>query len=568
MYDVVFRGASVVNGLGTPLRVTDVAINGGVIAAIGAELGAAKENIDAHGLVLAPGWVDVHTHYDGQVSWDDELSPSSWHGVTTVVMGNCGVGFAPVRPDGHQFLIELMEGVEDIPETALHEGITWAWESFPDYLNFIASRHLAIDVLSQVPHAALRAYVMGDRAHDDATHEEVERMAALVEEALRAGAVGFTTSRTVLHRSKHGLVPGTAAPEDELLTIADAMGRVGHGVFQLISDHQGSGPEIEFLCEIARRTGGTVTYTVAQSPLNPTAYRDALAGAKAAKAQGFDLRPQVAVRPTGMLFGLQSSLHPFITHPTMKKLNELSLAERVAELRRPEVREQLLSEEATTDNFITRILMSRWEEFFPLGDDVNYEPAASESVAARAEREGRRPEEVTLDLLLEDEGRAFLFAPLASYVDKDHEALREMMEHPSSVLGLSDGGAHCGLICDVSFPTYLLTHWVLGRTRGPRLTLEQAVAMQTFDTAHSYGLTDRGSIEVGKRADLNLIDLATLTLHSPEMVFDLPGGGRRIVQRATGYVATMKDGIVTYRAGVGTGELPGSLVRAGNVVDA
>jgi N-acyl-D-aspartate/D-glutamate deacylase len=568
MYDVVFRGASVVNGLGTPLRVTDVAINGGVIAAIGAELGAAKENIDAHGLVLAPGWVDVHTHYDGQVSWDDELSPSSWHGVTTVVMGNCGVGFAPVRPDGHQFLIELMEGVEDIPETALHEGITWAWESFPDYLNFIASRHLAIDVLSQVPHAALRAYVMGDRAHDDATHEEVERMAALVEEALRAGAVGFTTSRTVLHRSKHGLVPGTAAPEDELLTIADAMGRVGHGVFQLISDHQGSGPEIEFLCEIARRTGGTVTYTVAQSPLNPTAYRDALASASAAKAQGFDLRPQVAVRPTGMLFGLQSSLHPFITHPTMKKLNELSLAERVAELRRPEVREQLLSEEATTDNFITRILMSRWEEFFPLGDDVNYEPAASESVAARAEREGRRPEEVTLDLLLEDEGRAFLFAPLASYVDKDHEALREMMEHPSSVLGLSDGGAHCGLICDVSFPTYLLTHWVLGRTRGPRLTLEQAVAMQTFDTAHSYGLTDRGSIEVGKRADLNLIDLATLTLHSPEMVFDLPGGGRRIVQRATGYVATMKDGIVTYRAGVGTGELPGSLVRAGNAVDA
>ena len=339
------------------------------------------------------------------------------------------------------------------------------------------------------------------------------------------------------------------------------MGRAGHGVFQLISDNQGLAEDRELMRAIAERTGGTVTYSLAQSPLDPGAFRDGLADAVVAQSEGLDVRPQVAVRPTGMLFGLQASLHPFISHPTMRRLEALPLSERVAALRQPEVRAQLLSEEPTIANPVSRILMSRWAEIFPLGDDVDYEPEPSRSVAAMAEREGRTPEEVALDLMLADDGRALLFAPLAGYCDQDHEALREMMEHPVSVLGLSDGGAHCGLICDVSFPTYLLTHWVKGRTRGPRLGLEQAVHLQTQRTAEAYGLDDRGTIEVGKRADLNLIDLESMALDLPEMIFDRPGGGRRLVQRATGYVMTVQAGQVTYDEGVDTGRRPGRLVR-------
>ena len=562
-YDVVFRRAMVVDGTGGPPKVADVAVADGLIRAVGEVEGSGDREVDASGLVLAPGWVDIHTHYDGQVTWDPEVSPSSWHGVTTVVMGNCGVGFAPVRPEGREFLIELMEGVEDIPGTALHEGIQWQWESFPEYLAAVAATPRTIDVATQVPHAALRAYVLGERAHEDATDDEVAEMAKLVEEALGAGAFGFSTSRTILHRSKHGLVPGTTAPDDELLAIGDAVGRAGHGVFQLISDHQGLGDDQALLAELATRTGGTVTYSLAQSPLDPEAWRGALDDATAQAKQGHDLRPQVACRPTGMLFGLQSSLHPFITHPTMRAMSDLPLDEQVAELRRPEVRRQLLDEEPTVANLIARALMSRWDQMFPLGDPPDYEPPASDSVRAIAEREGRTPEEVVLDLLLEQDGRAFLFAPLASYVDLDHEVLREMMEHPRTVVGLSDGGAHCGLICDVSFPTYLLTHWVRDRSRGPRLSLEEAVHLQTERTASAYGLDDRGIIAPGKRADLNLIDLEHLDLKVPEMVFDLPGGGRRLVQRVDGYVMTMQSGEVTYEHGVATGRRPGRLVRAG-----
>jgi N-acyl-D-aspartate/D-glutamate deacylase len=564
MHDLVFRGATVVDGTGAAPRVADVAVADGRIVAVGGSIDPGAREVDATGLVLAPGWVDIHTHYDGQVTWDPEVTPSSWHGVTTVVMGNCGVGFAPARRDGHDFLIELMEGVEDIPGTALHEGIDWDWESFPEYLDAVAATARTVDVAAQVPHAALRAYVMGERAHEDATPDEVAEMADLVSEALAAGAVGFTTSRTILHRSKHGLVPGTTAPTEELLALADAVGRSGPRVYQLISDHQGVGEDSELLEELARRTGSTVTYTLAQSPLNPAAWRQALAEADERAGEGLDLRPQVAVRPTGLLFGLQSSLHPFITHPTVMALAERPLAERVAALRQSEVRAQLLSEEPTVNNPVARMLMSRWDQIFPLGDPPDYEPPASASVGARAEREGRSPEEVVLDLLLEQEGRAFLFAPLASYVDFDHEALRTMMTHPRSVLGLSDGGAHCGLICDVSFPTFLLTHWVRDRDRGERIALEQAVKMQTADTAAAYGLSDRGTIEVGKRADLNLIDLEHLSLGAPEMIFDLPAGGRRIVQRAEGYRMTVLAGEVTYEDGVPTGARPGRLVRAGS----
>ncbi|HMC53441.1 MAG TPA: amidohydrolase family protein, partial [Acidimicrobiales bacterium] len=507
MNDLVIRGARIVDGTGSPPFTGDVALDGDRITSVGGRAGAARREIDADGLVVAPGWVDVHTHYDGQATWDPELSPSSWHGVTTVVMGNCGVGFAPARPGGHDFLIELMEGVEDIPGTALHEGIDWQWETFGEYLDALEAGPRVMDVAAQVPHAAVRAYVMGERAHEEPTAEEVEAMGKVVQLALEAGAAGFTTSRTILHRSRHGLVPGTTAPPDELLAMADGMAAAGHGVFQLVSDLATVEPERSQLIEVARRTGGTVTYALAQTPYDPRAYRDALDDAARLQDRGIELVPQVACRPTGMLFGLQSSLHPFITHPTYRSVADLPMDDRVATLRRPEVSRRLLAEQPATDSPIARALMSRWDQIFRLDDPPDYEPVPEGSVAATARSQRRSPEEVCLEWLLGQDGRAFLFAPLASYVDCDHEALREMMVHPGTVLGLSDGGAHCGLICDASMPTFLLTHWVRDRQRGERLPLELAVHLQTGRTAAVYGFSDRGMLAPGKRADLNLVDL-------------------------------------------------------------
>jgi N-acyl-D-aspartate/D-glutamate deacylase len=562
-HELVIRGGTIVDGTGAPARIGDVAIDDGRITEIsdGRIAGAGDREVDADGLVVSPGWVDIHTHYDGQVTWDPEVTPSSWHGVTTVVMGNCGVGFAPVRPDGHEFLIELMEGVEDIPGTALAEGIDWTWESFPQYLDALDAQERVLDIAAQVPHAALRAYVLGERAHEAADADEIAEMARLTTEALQAGAAGFTTSRTFLHRSKHGLVPGTSAPPDELLALGEAVGAAGHGVFQLIADGAPMGEAGAWMIEIARRTGATVTYSLSQSPPDPMAYRAALEDAERQAAEGLRIVPQVPCRPTGMLFGLQSSLHPFITHPTYRQLAKLPLAERVAELRKPEVREALLGEEAQTGSPVARLLISRWDRIFPLGDPPDYEPAPSTSVAAVAAREGRRPEEVVLDWLLEGDGTALLNAPLSSYEDTNLDAVREMMVHPRTVLGLSDGGAHCGLICDVSMPTSLLTHWTRDRTRGERLSLEQAVHLQTGRTAEVYGFADRGTLEPGKRADLNLIDVDNLRLHAPEMVHDLPAGGRRLIQRADGYRATFVAGRQTFADGEPTGARPGRLVR-------
>jgi N-acyl-D-aspartate/D-glutamate deacylase len=419
-----------------------------------------------------------------------------------------------------------------------------------------------MDVAAQVPHAAVRAYVMGDRAHEDATAEEVGEMARAVREGLSAGAVGFTTSRTVLHRSVHGLVPGTAAPADELLAIGEGLGEAGHGVFEVVTDHPELEAERAWMIELSRRTGARVTYGLAQSPWNPTGYRDALADADELEAEGVHITPQVSCRPTGMLFGFQSSLHPFITHPAYRAVADLPLAERVAVLSSAEGRARLLAEQPGTNNAIARTLMSRWEQMFLLGDPPDYEPAPECSAAAVAEREGRSPEAVALDWMLGDNGTALLFAPLASYVDRDHEAIREMITHPRSILGLSDGGAHCGLICDASMPTYLLTHWVRDRSRGERIPLELAVALQTSHTAQAYGLTDRGTIAVGKRADLNVIDLDGLRLHAPRMVHDLPAGGRRLVQHVDGYGYTVVAGEVTFENGEPTGARPGRLVRA------
>ena len=562
MHELVIRGGSVVDGTGAPAITADIAVTDGLITEIGRVDGRGQRELAADGLVVAPGWVDIHTHYDGQVTWDPELTPSSWHGVTTVVMGNCGVGFAPVRPDGKGFLIEVMEGVEDIPGTALHEGIDWDWESFPEYLDALEKTPRTVDVAAQVPHAALRAYVMGERAHEqDATAEDIVAMADLAEQGLRAGACGVSTSRTILHRSKHGLVPGTEALPVELLGLAEAIARAGHGVFQLVSDHQGGAGDRDWLVDLVDRTGVKATYTLAQAPYAPDRWRDALAATDADLRAGRRITPQVACRPTGMLFGLQSSLHPFSTHPSYRAVERLPLAERVAYLARPEVRAALLAEAPATDNVIALALMQRWDQIFPLGDPPDYEPPRSASVAGVAERERRDPQEVALDWLLEREGTALLFAPLATYMDHDHEVVREMMTHPHTVLGLSDGGAHCGLICDVSMPTYLLTHWVNGRERGPRIGLEHAVSLQTSRTAAAYGFTDRGVLRPGMRADINLIDLEGMHLRAPEMVFDLPAGGRRLIQKADGYVATLLAGQVTMEHGDMTGTRSGGLVR-------
>jgi N-acyl-D-aspartate/D-glutamate deacylase len=507
--------------------------------------------------------VDIHTHYDGQATWDPEMSPSSWHGVTTVVMGNCGVGFAPVREDSRDFLIELMEGVEDIPGTALHEGIEWDWESFPDYLDALDRTPRVMDVAAQVPHAAVRAYVLGERAHEDATPEEIGQMARLVREGLEAGAVGFSTSRTVLHRSKHGLVPGTAAPADELLAIGEALGESGRGVFEVVTDQPELQAERAWMIELSRRTGARVTYGLAQTPWNPTGYRGAMADAEQLSGEGVRITPQVACRPTGMLFGLQSSLHPFITHPAYRRLAELPLVERVVALSQPETRARLLTEGPGTDNSIAITLMSRFDQMFLLGDPPDYEPPAEQSASAIAAREGRTPEAVVLDWLLSEGGTGLIFAPLASYVDRNFDAIREMITHSSTVVGLSDGGAHCGLICDASMPTFLLTHWARDRQRGERIPLELAVSLQTGRTAAAFGFTDRGALVPGQRADINVIDFDGLHLHAPKMVFDLPAGGRRLVQKADGYDYTVVGGEITFEAGEATGSRPGRLVRMG-----
>jgi N-acyl-D-aspartate/D-glutamate deacylase len=563
MHDLVVRGGTIVDGSGRSRFEGDVAVDDGQIVAVGRIATRGRREIDARHKLVTPGWVDIHTHYDGQVTWDPYLSPSSWHGVTTVVMGNCGVGFAPVRPGHEDFLIELMEGVEDIPGTALHEGIDWRWESFPEYLDALDAMPRAIDVAAQVPHCAVRAYVLGERAHDlELSAEEISEMARLTREALAAGAIGFSTSRTILHRSKHGLVPGTHSKPEELLALGRALGEVGHGVFEMVSDLQGQEPDLAWMVRFCRETGRAITFALAQTPMQPSAWRETLARIDALDAEGLAIVPQVPCRPTGMLFGLQSSLHSFITHASYRDVADLPLATRVARLRDPAIRARILAEEPGARDPIARALMSNWERIFLLGDPPDYEPPRERSVAATAAREGRTPQEVAYDWMLELDGRQFLFAPLANYVGCDFEVLREMIVHPRTLLGLSDGGAHCGLICDASMPTYLLTHWSRDRSRGERIPLEHVVRLQTSRTAEVYGLRDRGRIDVGMKADLNVIDFDALHLHAPRMVFDLPAAGRRLVQRADGYAATICAGEVAFEDGEATGALPGKLVRS------
>jgi N-acyl-D-amino-acid deacylase len=566
MHDLVIRNGTVVDGSGGPARTpgtADVAIDGERIVAVGTVDGRGRREIDAEGRLVTPGFVDIHTHYDGQATWDPEISPSSWHGVTTIVMGNCGVGFAPADPAKRAWLIQLMEGVEDIPGTALAEGMTWNWETFPQYLDELERMARSIDISALVPHGAVRAYVMGDRGgqNAEATPDEIEGMAKVVREAVEAGAVGFSTTRTLLHRAKDGeLAAGTTASADELIGIGLALGEAGSGVFELASDMFDPDAEFAWMRTIARETGRPVTFNCLQDDLRPEHWRRLIELADEAGAGGARIVPQVAGRPASVLFGWDSSAHPFMFNETWRPLAGLPRDERQARLRDPEIRRAMVAERPQLEG-LAQFVTSSFHKLFPLGDPPDYEPAPDRSVQAIGAREGRTPQEVTYDLMMADDGRGLLYIPILGYAHGDFDALHDMLVHPGTVLGLGDGGAHCGLLCDASLPTYMLTHWVRDRARGARLGLEQAVRMQTRGTAALYGFDDRGLLAPGYLADVNVIDFDALAIDAPEMIYDLPAGGRRLVQRARGYATTVKRGVVVRERDESTGERPGRLLR-------
>ncbi len=572
MHDLIIRNGQLADGSGAPLRQADVAIRDGRIVEVGQVSGTAREQIDARGCIVTPGFVDVHTHYDGQATWDAHLQPSSWHGVTTAVMGNCGVGFAPVRPQDRDRLVELMEGVEDIPGAALHEGLSWQWESFGDYLDALEHRPRDIDLAAQLPHGALRVYVMGERGArlEPANADDCAQMRRLAAEAARAGAIGFSSSRSMNHRSIKGEpTPSLRATEDELLAIAMGLADAGRGVLQFISDFSRATMHEEFamLTRIARASGRPLSFSLAEAHRAPQQWRELLALTDKANAEGLAITAQIAPRPIGVLLGLQGSRNPFTFCPSYKAIAQRSLAERVAAMREPALRAALLAElqDAThkpTDPLVPRLVA--FDRIYAFGDPPDYEPPAEKAVTAIALQRGVSPAEAAYDMLLENEGRAFLFAPFANFAFGHLDACQEMIAHPHTVIGLGDGGAHVSIISDGSFPTYLLSHWGRDRSHG-RFDVAWLVKRQTLDTARMIGLHDRGLVAPGYKADLNVIDMARLKVLAPVMADDLPAGGRRLLQRAEGYVATIVSGVVVYREGQSTGALPGRLLRGAGV---
>jgi N-acyl-D-aspartate/D-glutamate deacylase len=573
MADLIIRNGTVIDGTGEPGFVADVAITDGRISAVGPalvdETGSARE-IDATGLLVTPGWVDIHTHYDGQVTWDDVLAPTAWHGVTTLVMGNCGVGFAPAAPDSHEWLIGLMEGVEDIPGTALTEGIAWDWETFPEYLDALEPRRWTMDIGTQIAHGAVRAYVMGERGakNEPATPDDIARMRAIVRDAVVAGALGFSTSRTVAHVAIDGEpVPGTFAAEDELFGIGGALGELGTGIFELApmgaagEDIVGPIKEVYWMRRLSAEIGRPVTFALIQVDAAPDLWRELMDASLAAADEGADIWPQVAGRATGLLSGHHTSYSLFDAFPAYQALkreglDDAALAER---LRDREVRASILDWEP--DPLTAENLERAYSRTFLLGDPPDYEPGYDRSLAGMAEAAGVSPLEVAYDAMLVDDGQGLLYVPILNYAEGSLDPVRDMLLHPRAASGLGDGGAHCGVICDASMPTFMLTHWTRDRSRGETLPLEWVVKKQTHDTARLYGLGDRGTIEVGMVADVNVIDYDNLQLEPPHVAADLPAGGRRLLQGATGYVATIKSGTVTFADGADTGARPGVLLR-------
>lgn len=563
-YDLIIRGGTIIDGSGAPAFEGDVAVSGGVIAAVGKVNGKGIEEIDARGQTVTPGFVDLHTHYDGQVTWGEAISPSSLHGITTAVMGNCGVGFAPCKPADHDRLIRLMEGVEDIPFPVLAEGLPWAWRSFPDYLDFLSGRRFDTDVCAQLPHAALRVFVMGDRGanREDATLDDIKAMKQLAKEAVIAGAMGFSTSRTLNHRTSDGQpTPTLTASQDELLGIAMGLAEAGRGVLQFVSDFNDPQKEAALLRGLVEKSGRPLSVSLAQADVAPEGWRLLLGAIEAAAAEGLPIRAQVAPRPVGVLLGLELTLNPFSAHPVYREIADLPFTERVARLNDPDFRARLLADEPATDNPFLKVMLRSFGKIFQLSDPVDYEPGPEHTLEAIAARRGVKPEEAALDLMLERGGRGMLYLPFLNYAQGTLDPIAEMMQSPASLPGLSDGGAHVGMICDGSFTTTMLTHWIRDRHRGPKLSPEFLVHRQARATAEWIGLWDRGLIAPGYRADLNVIDLANLKLHLPEVIHDLPAGGRRLMQRASGYTATILKGEITHRDGTPTGAKPGRLVR-------
>lgn len=569
MYDLVIRGGTIVDGSGADRVTGDIAIDGDRIAAVGGKLGPARREIAADGLLVTPGWIDAHTHYDGQATWDQMLAPSCWHGVSTVLFGNCGVGFAPVQPDYRDGLIALMEGVEEIPGITLSEGLKWDWKTFPDYLDALDRLPRAINVAAQVPHHPLRVFVMGERAirREPATECDIAEMRRLTEEALRAGAFGFTTSRTEQHKSSDGsILPARNAEIAELLGIGAALGAVGGGAFGMINDFEHEAEDFEWMTRLAKESGRPVWFLLGDRPTDPQRWRRLRQAVREARSKGARLSGQVAGRPSGLLLGLDTHLNPFSIRPSYEPLMQLPLAERIARLRDPAVRRTILADtpspqQLARHNPLRREVARRWDRIFVMGNPPDYEPPASASIAVMAEQQGRRPDEVAYDYYMEHPDQ-FLFFPLTGYVEGNHDIIRELLLDPHNLLGLSDAGAHCTSIVDASLPSYMLTHWARDRHRGEQLPLEFVVKLQTSDPAAFFGFADRGRLAPGLKADINIIDLDRLSLHVPEFIHDLPASRRRLVQRVDGYAATLVSGNVVFDHGEHTGALPGRLVRA------
>ena len=565
-FDLIIRGGTVHDGLGGAPRIVDIAVKDGRIAAMGDVSGSATEVISAAGLIVTPGFVDVHTHYDGQATWENRLAPSSGHGVTSVVMGNCGVGFAPCKPEQRDILVKVMEGVEDVPEVVMTEGLPWNWETFPQYLDALDARRFDVDVAAQLPHSALRVFVMGERAagHEPPSADDLSQMRRLTAEAIRAGALGVSTSRNMLHRTKAGeLAPSLFSEEDELAALAEGLKDAGKGVFQIIPAPMGDArSEFALMRRLAERSGRPLSYTLIQMPAgDPDAWRQSLEALSAAANDGLQMRAQVAPRPVGMFYGLDLSFHPFAFHPSYKKIAHLPRTERVARMQDPHFRAQLLSEQPEDTNTVNVKTVKSFQYAYVWGEDANYEPELADRIDQRAKAAGLSVEEYAYDLLLANDGKAIFYQPGANYRERNLDAVREMLGHPQSVVGLADGGAHYGMICDASFPTYFLARWARDASEAQRIALPQAIAALTSEPATLAGLNDRGRLAVGLKADINVIDLSRLKVHVPSVVYDLPAGGRRMRQLADGYVATIVSGKVTYRNGEHTGELPGRLIR-------
>ncbi len=559
---LVIRNGTIVDGSGGDPYEADLGVIDGKIVAIGGSIPKGTEEIDARGKLVTPGFVDVHTHYDAQVTWSERLSPSSWNGATTVLFGNCGVGFAPCHEDQHDMLINLMEGVEDIPEVVLSEGLPWNWHSFPDFLDAIAARSYDVDVAAQVPHAALRVYVMGERGanREPASEQDRRRMAQLTSEGLRAGALGFSTSRTLNHRAADGRsIPTLRAEEAELTAIAHALRDTGTGWMQIVSDFEDQDGEIGLFRRLARESSRPVTITLTQSHARPDGWRALMSQIDEANEEGLRITAQVRSRPTSVLLGLELSQNPFMGRPSYKCIAHLPFPERLAQLRQPDFRARILAEQFEGSRRAGRV--ERWDRMYPLGDPPDYEPKAESSIAARAARQGRSPEELAYDLLIERDGKGILYLPVTNYAGGNLDVVREMISAPNSLIGLGDGGAHVGIMCDATATIYTLTHWTRDRGRGSLFPVSWIIKRLAADNAAAIGLNDRGLLRAGMKADINILDYDNLRLRRPEIAYDLPAGGKRLLQRTDGIEATIVSGAVVYRHGEATGALPGRLIR-------